>query len=765
MSQQIKYSIIFTVLILTQVICIIKAHKSEKPIKKYISKVNLAVILPLWSNLIIIGSHNRIISIIGYYLYYIGMTLVMVTLVAFTNSYCQGIRREGEKEQKPTIMYIIGTIDLLQMGILSICNKVFLVEPIIIDNKLYYKSIPLLGLTLHRIIDYVIFGAIILMYIIAILKTAKIYREKFYVILTTLFISGLAQGYYITANMDIDKSVIIHSIFILILFYLALYHRPLRLLDTMLSNVVSDMNDAIFVFNNKNECIWANDVGYNLLNIPIGKTNKVKPAIKERFGDLENRQENWIEDVFLAENKEYFIIEKKSVKTDNKLLDGSFLVIKDSTARRIQVEKELYDSSHDSLTKLYNAPYLYSCIEKTLHTITSIGKKYCVIYIDIKNFKIVNDIFGKKFGDQVLIQVADWLRTNMKSREIIYGRLVGDIFGIFMPVDLFDEQLFLNKFSNFIVSNNEINHQIYVHIGIYNIKDKKLDVSIMFDRAHLAIANNTDKYETIIKYYDNTIRNEILDEQKLISSLDDALKTNQIIPYLQPITDINGKVIGAEALARWIHPEQGCMPPYKFIPVFERNGLITKLDKHIWECACELLSTWKNKDLFKDLFISINISPKDFYFTDIVDTLMTLTQKYEINPKLLRIEITETVMMSNFEDKVKIFNKLRELGFIVEIDDFGSGYSSLSLLKDMPADVLKIDMKFLSNNTKSQTIIKNVINLSNDLNITSLTEGIETESQFNQLIDMGCSLFQGYYFAKPMAITDFEQFVKERRCV
>ena len=287
----------------------------------------------------------------------------------------------------------------------------------------------------------------------------------------------------------------------------------------------------------------------------------------------------------------------------------------------------------------------------------------------------------------------------------------------------------------------------------------------MFDRAHLAIANNTDKYETIIKYYDNTIRNELLDEQKLISSLDDALKTNQIIPYLQPITDINGKVIGAEALARWIHPEQGCMPPYKFIPVFEKNGLITKLDKHIWECACELLSTWKNKDLFKDLFISINISPKDFYFTDIVDTLTTLTQKYEINPKLLRIEITETVMMSNFEDKVKIFNKLRELGFIVEIDDFGSGYSSLSLLKDMPADVLKIDMKFLSNNTKSQTIIKNVINLSNDLNITSLTEGIETESQFNQLIDMGCSLFQGYYFAKPMAITDFEQFVKESRCV
>jgi EAL domain-containing protein (putative c-di-GMP-specific phosphodiesterase class I) len=282
----------------------------------------------------------------------------------------------------------------------------------------------------------------------------------------------------------------------------------------------------------------------------------------------------------------------------------------------------------------------------------------------------------------------------------------------------------------------------------------------MFDRAHLSTARIMDDYKTAISYYDDNIRNNILEEQKLASQLFDALKEDQIVPYLQPITDKNGKVVGAEALARWIHPEYGFLPPYKFIPVFEKNGLITELDNHIWECACQILQKWKKE--YNDLFISINISPKDFYFTDVVAELNKLVQKYDIDTSRLRIEITETAMFSDVEEKIHIFNKLKESGFIIEIDDFGSGYSSLNMLKDMPVDVLKIDMNFLSkDDNKSKKIVKNVIHLSNDLSITSLTEGVETEQQYKQLAQMGCSLFQGYYFAKPMPVSEFEEFIKQ----
>ena len=298
-----------------------------------------------------------------------------------------------------------------------------------------------------------------------------------------------------------------------------------------------------------------------------------------------------------------------------------------------------------------------------------------------------------------------------------------------------------------------------IHIGAYEIDDRNTDVSVMFDRAHLAISTLNNNYKQHIAFYDKNLREKMLWNQKITAGLSSAISTMQIRPYLQPITDRNGKVVGAEALARWIHPENGFMSPAVFIPVLEKNGMIVEVDKHIWRCACKTLADWKGKH--DDLFISVNISPKDFYYIDIVSEITGLVNEYEIDPKNLRVEITETVMMTDENDKFKMLEELRKKGFIVEMDDFGSGYSSLNLLKDMPVDVLKIDMKFLSSpdsGSKAQKIIRNIIRLSEELNIISLTEGVETGQQYSDLSDMGCKLFQGYYFAKPLPITDFEEF-------
>ena len=199
-----------------------------------------------------------------------------------------------------------------------------------------------------------------------------------------------------------------------------------------------------------------------------------------------------------------------------------------------------------------------------------------------------------------------------------------------------------------------------------------------------------------------------------------------------------------------------------FIPLLEKNGLIVEVDRHIWRCACEILADWKKSN--SDLFISVNISPKDFYYIDVVSEMMGLIKEYDLEPEKLRIEITETVMMTDIKDKLRLLDELRSAGFIVEMDDFGSGYSSLNLLKDMPVDVLKLDMKFLSgtdSGSRAQTIIRNIIRLSDELNIVSLTEGVETVQQYDQLSQMGCMLFQGYYFAKPMPRDDFESYTAQ----
>ena len=284
----------------------------------------------------------------------------------------------------------------------------------------------------------------------------------------------------------------------------------------------------------------------------------------------------------------------------------------------------------------------------------------------------------------------------------------------------------------------------------------------MFDRARIALAPIKGDYQTVVAYYDEEMRKNALWGQHISTQLHTALAEKQIRPFLQPIVDRDGKVVGAEALVRWIHPDEGYLSPAKFIPVFEDNGMIADVDRYMWRSVCEILSRWKTTH--KNFFISINISPKDFYFMDVVEEIKALVKEFDIEPEKLRIEITETIMMSENEQRLNLLEEFRNAGFIVEMDDFGSGYSSLNLLKDMPVDLIKVDMVFLKNSNedeKSRIILKNILQLTEDLGLISLTEGVETEKQFKMLVEMGCKLFQGYYFSKPMSLNEFESFVKK----
>jgi EAL domain-containing protein (putative c-di-GMP-specific phosphodiesterase class I) len=339
----------------------------------------------------------------------------------------------------------------------------------------------------------------------------------------------------------------------------------------------------------------------------------------------------------------------------------------------------------------------------------------------------------------------------------------GDKFGVLIPKSEFDPYRVERTLSNYVVTDGNIEHSLFIHLGVYEVTKTDTDVSVMFDRAHLALSTIKDDYKTHIAYYDDELREKAKWNQHISTQLQHAISQKQVVPYLQPIVDDSGKVVGAEALARWNHPDRGFLSPASFIPYFEKNGLIVEVDKHMWRSACEILSRWEQID--KEMFISVNISPKDFYFMDVKEEIHNLVEEYGIEPKRLRIEITETVMMNDIDERIKILNELRSEGFIVEMDDFGSGYSSLNLLKDMPVDVLKIDMKFLGRSQdsgKAQTILRNIISLSDDLGISSLTEGVETKDQYHMLADMKCKMFQGYYFAKPMPVDQFETFIHKQ---
>lgn len=757
MTMRIGFPVVFALLIAVLIFCAVKSFQSRKALGKTVGMLNLSMIPPMIGNLLIIVSTDRLLTVIGDYIYFLGMDLVMLALVRFSIEYCSGI---GKGKVRRSIMYVALLTDAVQLSLNIFFGHAFTVEPIEVQGLPYYRLVPFWGQQLHRVIDYTIFFVVILIFFIATIRTARIYRERYSVILIAMLLTCVWQSFYIISRTPVDRSMIGFGVIAILVSYLSLKYRPLRLLDSMLSNIAAGMTEALFVYDPNGKVIWANETGLKLVGLNGDELDSVSHRLKKMFGERPFTNKDWSDTRIVDSNNSnmYYYIENHFVSEDNKHLAGSYLIIRDNTENQRKLQRDLYNSTHDSLTGLYTKQYLYERVRTILDD--DVETSYSAVFVDVKNFKIVNDVFSSDFGDKAIKQIADWLRAVMTGR-CVYGRLAGDTFGAFLPTERFNElkDKIENELAHFTVSEGNIEHRLLIHLGVYDITDRDMAVSVMFDRAHLALSSINDNYKLHIAIYDKQLRDKILWDQQITAGLAEAIESRQIRPYLQPITDRSGRVVGAEALARWIHPKHGFMSPAMFIPLLEKNGLIVEVDKHIWRCACEMLSDWKREN--KDMFISVNISPKDFYFIDVVSELMDLVRKYGLEPRSLRIEITETVMMTDVQEKFRMLEELRHAGFIVEMDDFGSGYSSLNLLKDMPVDVLKLDMKFLSGTgsiAKAKTIIRNIIRLTDELNIVSLTEGVETVQQYDQLSEMGCMLFQGYYFAKPMPRDEFEAF-------
>jgi EAL domain-containing protein (putative c-di-GMP-specific phosphodiesterase class I) len=282
----------------------------------------------------------------------------------------------------------------------------------------------------------------------------------------------------------------------------------------------------------------------------------------------------------------------------------------------------------------------------------------------------------------------------------------------------------------------------------------------------MAIGTIKNEYDCMIAYYDDTLTRKAVNDNRIVSEFDTALEEGQFEMFLQAQVAANGVLTGAEALVRWRHPERGLISPSEFIPVFEETGLIYRLDQCIWECAAKQLKEWQGTG-HDDLKISVNISARDFYYLDIYKCFTELVQRYGVEPGMLNIEITETAIMMNLDKQLDLLEKLQKYGFHVEIDDFGSGYSSLNMLKNMHADVLKIDMGFLretQNHKRTKIILNTIIDLAKQLHMTVITEGVETERQVRFLTGAGCDIFQGFYFSRPISVEDFEKkyFLEKR---
>jgi len=426
----------------------------------------------------------------------------------------------------------------------------------------------------------------------------------------------------------------------------------------------------------------------------------------------------------------------------------------EQAARERQILEMRHHIEIDALTGIYNREAFY---EKTVELLQqNSGMRYNLLYFDINCFKIINDLFHVETGNLILKTAGTYFKTITEGIGLA-GHMEADHFAVCMPDDMLDIDILLEGIDNAIFSLG-IKNNILFYAGIYSVDDVLLPVDQMCDRAHMALNTIKGRYKTRYAYYDEKMRETLLEEQMMLREMEFALSEGQFCVYYQPVYSIKaGRAVSAEALVRWRHPAAGLIPPARFVPLFERNGFVVRLDRFAWEDVCRMLSSRIRAGL-PVVPVSVNVSRLNFYDSDFCDTVVSLLKKYDLDPSLLRLEITESAYTDNPTQLMNVLKKLQSLGLKILMDDFGSGYSSLNMLRNLAVDILKIDMSFvrdLENSQRAPAILRRVVEMAHDLRMGIVVEGVETKAQLDFLSSIGCDKIQGYYFAKPMPQKDF----------
>lgn len=417
-----------------------------------------------------------------------------------------------------------------------------------------------------------------------------------------------------------------------------------------------------------------------------------------------------------------------------------------------------YRREFDSLTGAPNFEKFDEEVTKLL--MWDNGHKHAMIVFDVERFKIINDLQGMRVGDLVLIHIAGVLKE-LVCIPNCYSRIHSDVFCICMMYETKGEIIrFIEKIKKKI-ETNEFGFEVKTSYGVYLPKDENdMAVNLMCDRASLA--KKSIKYNAMqfCAFYDEEYRNEIMKDSRIEAEMEHALQEHQFLMYLQPKYNLeNGEIVGAEVLTRWKHPVKGMIQPDDFIPLFEKNGFIIKLDEYMWEEACKAIHEWHQEGR-RRFPVSVNVSRYHINNHRIEKILNELLTRYELTPQDLSLEITETMFFDNAEELYGLLKRLQDMGFRLEVDDFGAGYSSLNMLRNIPADVIKIDKSFLDDtltSEKGKIVIRHTIAMAKELQLQIIAEGVETTEHVNFLKDSSCDVAQGYYFAKPMPLEEFNK--------
>ena len=439
------------------------------------------------------------------------------------------------------------------------------------------------------------------------------------------------------------------------------------------------------------------------------------------------------------------------------------------------LKKHKTQVEYDDLTSLYSTKYFKHLVKEKLKKAKP--NEYMILAVDINNFNYINDSFTNEIGNALLIELARHFDDICRSQSDAFCcRPASDNFIFFFknPGDISNIEDFvcfkLTNVSDHVRKILPENYKLEFSSGVYYIVNLSEPVNTMMDKANQARKKGKEIYSTPRTYeYTIEMEHDIKMKRDIIFSMKSALENGEFEVYYQPKFRFTDEIImGAEALIRWNSPKKGFLSPAQFVPLFEQNGFIKEIDFFVFEKVCKFLEEWnhcgKDGTCPQPLTISFNLSRRHLEDNDLVQTLKNIVSKYEIKPSHIEVELTESIVFDNPQKLVSTMNKIKQAGFSISVDDFGAGYSSLNLLKDLPADVIKLDKEFLSsaeNTERKNVIINSVIDMAKKLHLTTVAEGVETESQSAMLKKMGCDIVQGFLYARPMQESQYKKLLKE----
>lgn len=415
-----------------------------------------------------------------------------------------------------------------------------------------------------------------------------------------------------------------------------------------------------------------------------------------------------------------------------------------------------YKPHYDELTRLYGKTTFERLAQERL--MQDVHQEYGLVDIDIEHFKLFNDWYGIQEGDHLLMYISYQIRKKVQELNGIATRIGGDEFVMLLPQAACDVKKLEPEIIGWI-QNYDASIKFLPTVGIYMIQDKTLPIAQMCDRAAIAATSRKGNYASRVAVYQDSMKKLIENRQEVLFGVKNGLDNREFVVYYQPqVSARTNRILAAEALVRWQHPQRGLLPPGEFIPILETSGFIYKLDSYVWEEVCRFLQDRLMKKL-PVVPVSVNVSRVDMLQFRLCEVFTALIKKYEIPSRLLEIEITESAYAENFDQLIATVNELRACGFTVLMDDFGSGYSSLNMLSNIELDILKIDMKFLDTsnhqNTRNSSILESITSMGRWLGLRMIAEGVETHEQVDRLLNLDCEYMQGYYFYKPMSRDHF----------